>query len=397
MRSTVPTLLLMSLLAAGCDTGGADDIPSLEEMPPIGLVEELRIGSREDPDLGFSVIGGIQLDGDTIYVAEYTTPEFRAYAPDGRLVRRIGRRGAGPGELQSITYWGLLGDTLWCIDRTRVTYFGRDGTLLAAFSAPRLVVEDGGVRVSVMPYRLLPDGTLEGRGTGFTYPPPGWAGTNFRIPIVIFGQDGEVMDTIGYHGYPIDMSNVRLLSLRGGQAYPIDNRTMPQSTPLRAEFEGDSIHVHRPAAADAEEGILTLLRLEESGDTIVRRELRYRPQPVEAAYRDSVLAAAIASLESLVASRSELGEVVRAATTFSPFYPPVTQLVVGHDGTIWLRRQTREADVTKWLLLEADGTPRGEIVAPGGASLLWADATSVYMNERDEFDVPWLVRYRLEQ
>jgi hypothetical protein len=49
------SLLALLALGAGCaDDDGGPDPTSLDDLPRIETVEELRIGSVDDPDLGFS-------------------------------------------------------------------------------------------------------------------------------------------------------------------------------------------------------------------------------------------------------------------------------------------------------------------------------------------------------
>jgi hypothetical protein len=67
----------------------------------LALIEELRIGSVDDPDTGFSEVDRhVEVTaGDTVWIMERQDLTIRAYGPDGELVRRMGGRGDGPGEL----------------------------------------------------------------------------------------------------------------------------------------------------------------------------------------------------------------------------------------------------------------------------------------------------------
>src|SRR4051794_18935210 len=51
-----------------------------------------------------------------VYVLDRVDRAIRVFDPTGRLVGTIGRRGAGPGEFQSINSFGWVGDTLWVMD-----------------------------------------------------------------------------------------------------------------------------------------------------------------------------------------------------------------------------------------------------------------------------------------
>jgi hypothetical protein len=101
------------------------------------VIEELRIGSVDDPDAGFTDIGGIAVDSEgLVYVLERRDRAVRVYDTSAQLVRTIGRSGEGPGEFRSPLLLGLLGDTLWVNDvgLRRVTFFSRGGTVLRVVS-----------------------------------------------------------------------------------------------------------------------------------------------------------------------------------------------------------------------------------------------------------------------
>ena len=73
----------------------------LASLPRLRAVEEIRTGSVDDPDVGFSSITGVAVDDDgLVYVFEGQAMEFRVYDPDGTFVRRFARRGEGPGEFE---------------------------------------------------------------------------------------------------------------------------------------------------------------------------------------------------------------------------------------------------------------------------------------------------------
>ena len=102
--------LLTVGLVLGCGeprTGGNSDASAL---PPLHVVEDRRIGSVNDPNIGFSRIGGVNVDEDgLIYVNELLDSEIRVYDENGNLKRAIGGPGKGPGEFQRVMSFGVLG------------------------------------------------------------------------------------------------------------------------------------------------------------------------------------------------------------------------------------------------------------------------------------------------
>ena len=61
----------------------------------------------------------------TTYIGDPPRAQFFVYAPDGKFLRTLGRRGKGPGEYRYLTSVGWTGDTLWMYDMNHqcVTYY----------------------------------------------------------------------------------------------------------------------------------------------------------------------------------------------------------------------------------------------------------------------------------
>ena len=100
-----------------------------------------------------SVVGRL---GGPYYVASSASPTVYVFGGDGRLTRRIGRRGQGPGEFQVIRSLALTrGDSLVVFDvLRRVTVFSPQHAFVRTFSIP-LALEEAVV---------FPNGTLVGNG-----------------------------------------------------------------------------------------------------------------------------------------------------------------------------------------------------------------------------------------
>ncbi|GIW50964.1 MAG: hypothetical protein KatS3mg081_0319 [Gemmatimonadales bacterium] len=128
---------VMAWLLASCSASGGEatdraahqssELPDTFRVSPV-----LSIG---DPELGLIVNAFVRRD--RIYVANSALSEIREYDLSGNLVRRIGRRGAGPGEFLFLRWIAPLEpDSLVALDREawRVTVFGPDGRYARSFS-----------------------------------------------------------------------------------------------------------------------------------------------------------------------------------------------------------------------------------------------------------------------
>ena len=81
------------------------------------------------------------------------------------------------------------------------------------------------------------------------------------------------------------------------------------------------------------------------------------------------------------------------------FYPPVEQVRVGHDGTVWLKVRFADSpvDAGDWLMLSQHGFPMARATIPVTFRLLEVDGRTLYGVEGDPEDVPQIVRYRVTE
>ena len=108
---------------------------------PVHAAEYLLILDAEDgpPETGFEEVAGVELlDDGTVAVLDRRAAEVRVYSPAGSFMRRVGRRGSGPGELSGDLTVALVGVGAGrlllpdAINRT-VSVFGRDGGLAESY------------------------------------------------------------------------------------------------------------------------------------------------------------------------------------------------------------------------------------------------------------------------
>lgn len=124
-----------------CAVAGASGQESLETVtlePCIGpcgltLVLEREFGDDDGPGMiEATYVQGWTDDVGRIYIAGEQVAHIQVFRPDGEFLRRIGRRGEGPGELQHASSLAMRPDGAFSVlDRQRgvILTFDADGTL----------------------------------------------------------------------------------------------------------------------------------------------------------------------------------------------------------------------------------------------------------------------------
>lgn len=412
-------MLLIITLAACAPSDGADR-QTIESLPRLSLEEELRIGSVDDPAVGFTSIAFVDLDeAGNVYVAERSVPEVRVYDAEGTLLRRFGQRGAGPGEFENVNGFGVQGDTVWIFDfrHRRLTLFDRTGTLLSTAPLEEALVPLPVGSGYTFPHRMHEDGTLTGRLAATMYGaenPSLVSGPSdlVPVPVVRFSARGEVLDTIGWVERPVpglwrpaaEERDLPQAVTIGGQRHPIPDP--PVDWVELRQLPDSYIIVERPTPQAATDGFLTVTRISFAGDTLYRRELSYAPVRYSAADLDSIAARAtrgeglsfsvVGASAPQVENPQAVTNRIRSAMQYPEFQQPIERAIGMDDGSLWIAHRLALSDTITWIVLEPDGTPRGRIVLPASTSIHEYSGGGFYAAVRDELDVPWLVRYRFQ-
>lgn len=373
-------LLLLSLPGAL----GAQPPRALWTLEP-----DVRIGSVDAQDYTLTSVSSIEVGPDgEMYVAQSDEGMVRVYDASGLYLRSIGRRGDGPGELRSVDAMGWKGDSLWVVDipSARVTFFsarGRTlqaiairGPMLAGISSrpthPRVVASDGSV-------------------LGFPFTGGRYAGP---APLLRMDRAGALLDEIGSLHVSGNYTSIR--ATLGGRPIAMQMSLPIQDGSMWAYSPRDSavVLVHRPTAVGGDPALFRVEKLRSSTDTVFARRYRYRPKPISPAAVDSALDRA-AGFFARHAPRHEVAQLLRDSIPIPRYQSPITELVVGRDGTIWLRREAMGTDEVEWLVLDADGRIIAELNIPPMVKLLAAERGRAWGVVRDELDVPYVVRYRV--
>ena len=385
---------------------------------PWQLEEVLRIGSLESTDLVSSVLDLAIGPDSALYVAQAMVPAVTVFSLDGQVLRRIGRAGQGPGDIQlAARAVGWIGDTLWVADFNRIQLFTTDERRpeqVIQFS--RGVPEEGS---SLSPGRMLADGTLIGRRRITDGRALSSRGANPGLALRRLSRSGEVLDTIATMEWP-------------GNAieHEMDARLFPGEHPLRdlpplglGEYltalmpDGSAVVRIGKVREDATPPTFDLLVISIRGDTLLHRSVEYEPREVTRAMERRLAdeyagwrAGDYYPSSGLQLTETTLERRRRAARRvfWVPEYlPPVRQVVAGTDGTIWLLREMREDRVDVWEVYDSGGTLEGTVeIGHGRSSLVpWDPRLAVALASRDEvwgatyddYGIPYIHRYRVDR
>ena len=386
---------------------------------PWQLDEVLRIGSLEGTSLVSSVMDLAIGPGGALYVAQAMEPAVTVFSLDGQVLRRIGRAGRGPGDIEfAATGVGWIGDTLWVADLNRIQLFTADERVPDQVIQFSLSVPEEGSRL--VPGRMLADGSLIGRRR--TTGGKAWSsrGENPGLALRRLSRSGEILDTIATILWPDNaVEHERDAQLFPGQ-HPL--RDLPPIglreylTALKPD--GSAVVKIGRVHEDAAPPTFDLLVISIHGDTLLHRSVEYEPREVTSSM-ERRLADEYAGWRTgdytPSAWRTELTETTlerrrRAARRVfwvPAHHPPVRQVVAGTDGTIWLLREMREDRVDIWEIYDSDGTLEGTVeIGHGRSSLVpWDPRLAVALANRDEvwgatYDdhgVPYIHRYLVDR
>jgi len=351
------------------------------------LVEELRISPGEADTLAFSSVADIEIGPDgVLYVLQPDARVVQVFDSLGRRVRTIGRRGSGPGEFQFPLRLGMKQDSLWVWDPTtaRISIFDDGGRVRRTISVGAL----GSARLlatgDVVVKRYDEDAVRVASG-------------RLSAPLLKFSAQGAMLDTL----LALEAESVGPLLIPFGAG--IAQGPQPfSSSPLWAlsPTGWTLVLVERHLAERPGAAFLRIRRVAVDGRVAFTREVAYVARSVEDADIDAAVDSWYERLSRPTNRRSAGSgvrrEQIRRAIHRPKTLPAVSDLLIGRDDRIWLRRtDARRPEVDTWMLIDADGGFVQDVEAPAGALLLRASSSHVWGVVRDADGVPSVVRYRI--
>lgn len=375
-RKLVPTLMAPALLLALTASGTS----AQEEVV---LRDDLRIGSLEGPN-ALDLFGTVAVDdAGRMWIAQPRQGMIRVFGPDGRRLFDVGRQGDGPGEFRGMGKLYYRDGAVHAIDTRlrRVTSFDADGDVVGTRSlvAAAAATQGGGQylfgdSILAVRDRTTDDGTVTGR---------------FLTVLSAAGEGQRMLLEL-----PAYTTSTHQIDFGGGAVLRGPRLPFSDYIPFAVGPDGNGIAVVDQAGAAAGERTSASVR-------VIRADGRVRSFTVPSARvrvtREQVaetIAPVLAEMTDLpnFPSRAESERILTAAVD-EEYHPPVSQLLLGRDGTVWVRRERTNASRDLWQVVHEDGSFAVRI--PAEVTVLAADRQHVWARVQDEFDVPYLVRYRL--
>lgn len=353
------------------------------------LDPELVIGSADTPETAFSDIQHIAVGDDgSLFVAERLTDEIKVFDAAGEPTAILGGRGGGPGEFTGLERLGWLGRSLWAVDRTSqtITLFelpsGRANTI--GFRGP---VHPPGAR-PLRPLAFFPDSSVLGIPT---IAADQWAsGEISATPVLRYSLDARTFTVLD----SLDRRNGLVRILLGGRRLYQFEQPINYNSLWDVSADGEAlVIVHMEEPQDNDRGSFRVIKIGRGG---FEKAYRYTPRRLEEGVIERFTSGQARVLSRLGYSQRQAMEVARDSLRLPRYTPPVTEVVAGRDGTIWLRRAEPDRTSTvDWLLLDSGGTIRGTVVAPKRLRVMEATQSTAWGVQLDQMDVAYVVRARV--
>ena len=352
------------------------------------LERTVTIGDALDPETGLTLVGGVIVRGDRLLVAQPLEKRLRVYSLAGDFLGFVGRDGEGPGEFRSVDGMGLLDGRVWVhdYDLARLQYFDAEGRLVSSALVrghPSLRQDGAMIR------GILADGSRLVRYS--TSADEEVQSPTMPRALLLFDPEGRPPDTVAMmvgRSSVVQLTDGRETGWARYAFLPESYRSLLSVAPDGSGF----VVVHRTGATSAEPHTFRVIRFDARADTAWTREVPYDPIRVPGAWRSRHVDEEVRKTEIRGVGEGRIRQAWERAYARLEFFPPVGDVEAGADGTTWLLIRTG-ADSSEWEVLDESGRSLARVDAPPQGRAKWADAESLWFVERDELDVPYLVRY----
>ena len=377
-------------LLLGCGTQPALGL-ALSQTPEWSVRRGITIGSVDHPIYGLSAVRGVLADADRVYVLLAQEGTVRIFTRTGEFVRDLGGQGEGPKELMNPSSMGWHGSRLWVVDpnQRRFTLFdvasGEGETIPYDVDAPLAYYV-----MSVVPRAILTNGQLVGSPT-FSAIAVARRGGVQHLPLLVSDTSGSLRDTLALPSLGNGPVEIRAGLAANARTYLA--HSLPDDDLLAFAPDGSgAVWVTRRSWAGWGPAEFEVARIGVTGDTLFRRRIGYEPREVPEGFFADEIAGSLDGPS--VVDRGAHARALREFYEERRYFPPVTAVRVGSDGTTWLAGPSDDHERV-WLILDASGVGIGRVRLPATSLVSTASQTEVWVVETDVLDIPYVVRYEI--
>lgn len=390
LQRVVPLLVPLIVIVSSPSHSAAIQL----EKTTLEVAEELRIQTHEHEHTAFSDISDVAVDSNgTIYVLQRDAAEIVLFDADGGYLRTIGRAGVGPGEFAAPIRLGVFHDSLWVLDpmRNRIIWF----SLNAEYR--RTVTIRPSWRDSVGTGNVLAGPLADGHFYGVPKVSSAIAASGLveMVPFLRLDESGDVVDTLVW----CSLTSHQLAVVEqqdGGIGYfgqPIRDFTLVRTSPA-----GDFVIIaDRRPPANSRPQTFTVRKLGLHGDTLAEVPIGYTPMSVPAEYWHAFFASRLAGSHSVGAVAADEA-AYRDAIWRPEYFPPLEQLIVGIDGSIWLgltETEFRGSGDRDWIVVSPELDHMYRLRLSVRVKVMQASLHKVWGVLHDSLGSPQIVRYGL--
>jgi hypothetical protein len=335
-------------------------------------------------------------DGTLYLVDAYSPSTIFVFPARGESVTTIGRQGKGPGEFERIDKMGFVGDTIWVTDLSldRLTYITAAGKVLRTEAGKSRLTSTNAGRYTPI-YGVLADGSFivehgtfddNRKSTGrfwFRATP-----TGNNPPFAPRFLDTLAFDPPARHPMPELMNPDRSITFFG-QPFGDDPITVVSPT-------GMVVNLSREAAADAK--AMYVVSGRSAKGELFKRTISYTAKPLTPADLDAMwkLVDTREKLTSHYPSEAAARRVFEAKIFKPTYLPPVREVVVGADNSIWIQRELGQHS-DRWDVLSDRGEQLGWVDLAHSFTVKTVSRDAVWGVEQDQDGQEIFVRYRISK
>jgi hypothetical protein len=312
------------------------------------------------------------------------------FGGDGRLIAEVGRLGAGPGEFRSVHRIGWQGELLWAHDQAlnRITLITTMGKVTRTLAIPTIVGPNRKTRQQPIGQWLIPSAFPDANTLILA---GGQGAAAQRAPWQRALGDGQMviaLDSSGDFKHLVSFMAKRTDCIQQIQRIAITIPQCPRSLDGRSpngRLFGAAV---TKSVADVRFEV-TVTLLTDAGGKVYQRKLPFTGERMSVGQRDSIL-----EREKREGASSPGYAEAISRVTLPQAFEPFRQMLVGDDGTVWIRERNRAGQAI-WLLLDQTGTPAGRVTLPLRARLMVASRGQLWGLQEDHDGVESIVRWRV--